>query len=152
MNQHVLTIEVSKWIKCPIETVKKQFADIGHHMRYRVHPRVEYTILSENQKECRIRQTVRVLGLRQVDESVLRWVSKNVLMNDVIAGDNEGLRLMNVFEMVRPDTTLVNLTLEVPLRGFKKLLKPFFRIAVYRTVAKALEEDRIDLEQYGYPR
>jgi hypothetical protein len=36
--------------------------------------------------------------------------------------------------------------------GIKKLLKPFFRRAVYSTIDKAFAEDIVDLERAGYPR
>jgi hypothetical protein len=42
-------------------------------------------------------------------------------------------------------------TVEVPVVGVKRLLGPLFNVAVRKTTEKALEEDRIDLEERGYP-
>jgi hypothetical protein len=151
MDNDMLIIEVSKKIKRPVEVVRQQFGDIGHHARNRVHPRVKYTLLSEAEGVCRVRTEVRLLGLSQVDESVLRWEPNGELVSEVVSGDNAGSRVTHVFQVEGPDATIVHLKLEIPLRGLKKLFKPFSKFAVRQAVEKAFEEDRIDLEERGYP-
>ena len=64
----ILTVEVDKTIRRPIGTVRRQFGDMRHHEKYRVHPDVQFTVLSEEGNACRFRQEVSVLGMSHVDE------------------------------------------------------------------------------------
>jgi hypothetical protein len=50
------------------------------------------------------------------------------------------------------DATTVRIHFDVPVIGIKPLLKPLFPMGVRKATVKALEENRIDLEQRGYPR
>ena len=68
-----------------------------------------------------------------------------------LSGSNAGLLITQEFESVGPDRTRVRTTVEMPLNGVLSLLAPLVRIGLQRDVATALEEDRFDLEERGYP-
>jgi hypothetical protein len=62
------------------------------------------------------------------------------------------LLITQQFEAVSPESTRVRTTVEMPLSGMLRLLAPLVRIGLRRDVAIALEEDRVDLEERGYPK
>jgi hypothetical protein len=148
----ILTTEFAGTIRQPIDIVSRQFGDIGHHSKNRVHPDLSFTILSEQDGTCHFRQEVRLMGMKQADEIVQKRLADGSLDSEVVAGTNMGMRLFQSFNPAGPGATEVRIRIEVPVSGVKKLFKPFFKAAVDSTVKKAFEEDRVDLEQKGYPR
>jgi len=151
MNASVLNVEVSKTIRKPVDVVRRQFMDIEHHVRVGVHPKITYEVHSQTAEECRFRLETRVLGLRQVDENVLRRMPDGSVLIEVLSGNNAGMRILHLFEPQGAGATTATLKLSIPVSGIKKLLKPLFGLGVRKTVADALEEDRRDLEERGYP-
>ena len=152
MKTDILTVEVDKTICRPIDNVRRQFGDMRHHEKYRVHPDVRFTVLSEEGNACRFRQEVSVLGMSQVDEVYQLRQPNGDIVSDVVAGTNQGMHIIQSFRPASEGATAIHFRLDMPVSGIKKLLKPLFAAALRKAIGKGLEEDRIDLEERGYPR
>lgn len=144
-----INVEVQATIRRPLAVVSRQFGDVRHHARHRVHPDISFTVLSEEGDECRFRQEMRLLGMLQSDEIVQQRNADGSLSSEVVAGANTGLRIHQRFASVGADTTLVTFGAEAPATGIKRWLKPLFEMAIRKAVKKGLEEDRVDLEERG---
>ena len=145
-----IDVEVKKTIRRPLAVVSRQFGDMQHHTRDRVHPDITFTMISEQGDSCRFRRDVKVLGMLQSDEVIQERTSDGALVSDVVTGANVGLRITQSFSPVDADSTVVTLRVVGPATGIKLLLKPLFEIAIRKAVEKGLEEDRVDLEERGY--
>lgn len=55
-----INVEVQRTIRRPVDVVSRQFGDIQHHSRDRVHPDIKFTVLSEDGDQCRFRQEVKL--------------------------------------------------------------------------------------------
>ena len=146
----MINVEVQATIRRPLAVVSRQFGDMRHHARHRVHPDISFTVLSDEGDDCRFRQEVRLLGMLQSDEIVQHRNADGSLSSEVVAGANKGLLIHQGFASVGPDATLVTFRAEAPATGIKWLLKPLFEMAIRKAVTKGLEEDRADLEEGGY--
>lgn len=146
----MIVVEVQTTIRRPVAVVSRQFGDMGHHARNRVHPDIQFTVLSEDGDDCRFRQEVRLVGILQSDEVVQHRNADGSLSSKVVAGANKGMRIDQAFAPVGADATLVTFRAEAPATGIKRLLKPLFEMAIRKAVKKGLEEDRADLEERGY--
>jgi hypothetical protein len=149
-NMTTIHVEVQKTIRRPVAVVGRQFGDIAHHARNRVHPDVAFTVIADEGDTCRFRQEVRVVGLLQSDELVQRRNPDGSLTAEVVAGANKGMRIVQAFTPVGDDATRVTFRADAPATGLKRLLKPLFERAIRNAVEKGLEEDRRDLEERGY--
>ncbi|SRR5258706_6972151 len=147
-----LMVEYSGTIRQPIEIVSRQFGDIPHHAKHSVHPDITFVVLSDRRNVCHFTQEVRLLGLKQKDEVMQKRRADGNLESEVIEGTNKGMKIFQSFQSQGPNATTIKLRVEAPATGIKKLLKGFFKAAVLRTVRKAFEQDRVDLEERGYPR
>jgi hypothetical protein len=147
-----LSIEYSDAIRQPIEIVSRQFGDVQHHGKNRVHPDLTFTILSDQNGVCHFKQEVTLMRMKQVDEIIQKRLADGSLDSEVIAGTNLGMRIRQSFSPIEGNATAVRLQIDTPVSGIKRLLKPLFKAAVLSTVRKAFAEDRIDLEERGYPR
>lgn len=145
-----ISVEVQATIRRPVAVVSRQFGDMRHHERDRVHPDIRFTVLSEEGETCRFRQEVRLVGMLQSDEVVQRRNADGSLSSEVVDGANKGLRIHQGFAPVGADATRVTFRAEAPATGIKRLLKPLFEMAIRKAVKKGLEEDRADLEERGY--
>jgi len=145
-----INVEVQGTIKRPVAVVSRQFGDIRHHARDRVHPNIAFTLLSENGDECRFRQQVKLVGMLQTDEVVQHRNADGSLSWEFVDGANRGTRIHQAFTPVGADATMVTFRAEAPANGIKRVLKPLFEIAIRNAVKKGFEEDRIDLEERGY--
>jgi hypothetical protein len=145
-----INVEVQATIRRPLAVVSRQFGDMRHHARNRVHPDITFTVFSEEGDDCRFRQEVRLLGMLQSDEIVQHRNADGSLSSEVVAGANKGLRIHQEFAAIGADSTLVRFRAEAPATGIKLLLKPLFEMAIRKAVKKGLEEDRADLEERGY--
>ncbi len=145
-----INVEVHKTIRRPVTVVSRQFGDMHHHERNRVHPDVAFTVLSGDGDGCRFRQQVRLVGMLQTDEILQRRNADGSLSSEVVDGANKGPRIHQAFVPVGADSTLVTFHAALPAVGIKRLLKPLFEMAIRRAVTKGLEEDRVDLEERGY--
>ncbi len=145
-----INVEVKRTIKRPIGVVSRQFGDIAHHARDRVHPDIAFTLLSESGDECRFRQQVKLVGMLQTDEVVQHRNADGSLSWEIVDGANRGMRIYQAFAPAGPDATTVTFRAEAPATGVKRLLAPLFKIAIRKAVEKGFEEDRVDLEERGY--
>lgn len=151
MPTPMLTTVVKKTICKPADVVARQFADIAHHVSRRVHPELNYVVHEQRDGFSRFQQRVRLLGMLQVDEISLGRRPDGSVVQETLSGTNAGMRISSRFTPLGESATEVTVTVEVPAVGVKRLLAPLFNAAVRKTTEKALEEDRIDLEERGYP-
>lgn len=147
-----IVVQYSGTIGQPIDVVSRQFGDIAHHAAHAVHPDITFTLLSSGDDVCHFTQEVQLLGLKQKDEVIQKRRADGTLESEVVAGTNKGMRIFQSFKTAGPNATSVDFRIEAPAVGIKKLLKPLFAAAIRSTVKKAFEQDRIDLEEKGYPR
>lgn len=145
-----INVEVKRTIKRPVGVVSRQFGDIAHHARDRVHPDITFTVLAERGEECRFRQQVKLVGMLQTDEVIQRRNADGSLTSEVVDGANRGMRIYQSFTPEGPEATTVTFRAEAPATGVKRLLAPLFVMAIRRAVEKGFEEDRVDLEERGY--
>jgi hypothetical protein len=145
-----INVELRRTIRHPLAVVSRQFGDIRHHSRDRVHPDIKFTVLSEDADSCRFRQEVKVVGMLQTDEVVQRRNVDGSLSWEVVDGTNKGMRIYQGFTPVSAQATMVTFRAEAPATGIKRVLKPLFEIAIRKAVEKGFEEDRVDLEERGY--
>jgi hypothetical protein len=151
MPQSAITVADSIRIARPIDVVRQQFGDVRHHAERRVHRGVTFTVLSDSAAECRYRHEVRVAGLRQVGEVILTRAADGSQTNLFTSGSNAGMKIIHTFHPDGADATVATVTIELPLRGRRSLLAALVRRIVRRDLARGLEEDRLDLEERGYP-
>ena len=151
MRNQVLVLGASVHIARPIDVVRRHFSDVDHHTRNPVHPDVAFTPLTDSGHERRFRKTIRILGIPVVDEVVLRRQADGSITEDSVAGPSTGMRLVSRFRADGPDLTATTLTVEMPVRGLKRLAAPLLKRFVLRRLTKALDEDRRDLESGQYP-
>ena len=150
MSDQVLVVSASTHIARAIDVCRRHFSDVGHHAKNRVHSGVEFTPLSDSDRECRFRKTIRFLGIPIVDEVVLRREPDGSIVEDSVAGPSTGMRLTSSFRADGPEVT-TTLTVHMPVPGSKRLTVPWLRLFIARRLTRALDEDRRDLEAGGYP-
>ena len=147
----VVTVQGEKLIARPIAVVQSQFVDMQHHASTRVHADLDVSNVRPQEGGCRFTGRRRVFGMRQEDEiEVLRGADGNSTLRS-LSGSNAGLLISQKFESVDTERTRVRTTVELPVRGVLILLAPLLRVGLKRDLAIALEEDRRDLEERGYP-
>jgi hypothetical protein len=151
MFESVVTVRDSIRIARPLDVVRQQFGDVRHHVSRAVHPDVKFTVLSESGNECRYRHEVRVAGVCQVAEVILKREADGSQTNYFVSGNNVGMKVIHTFQPDGTDATIAGVTVQLPLRGLRKVLAPLVHLAVRRKLEKGLQEDRRDLEERGYP-
>lgn len=151
MPNRVLVVSASAHIARAVDVVRRHFSDVEHHVANRVHPDVEFTPLGDSGEERRFRKTIRILGIPVVDEVVLKRQADGSITEDSVAGLGTGMRLTTRFRPDGPELTATTLTVEMPVRGLKRLAAPLLRRLMLRLLSKALDEDRCDLEGGRYP-
>jgi hypothetical protein len=136
--------------ECVIErapdVVRAHFLDFEHHIAHGVHAGVHYTVLERQGARQRVRSRFKVYGLPKIDEIVVYADPLGNVVQEFVKGDFAGGRIQVSFTP-RPDggTHLVA-TLDVPVRGVNRLLKPLIARVVDQLTRQAIEEDRLDLE------
>jgi len=142
------------WIAAPIDTVRSQFADIDHHIRANVHPKLHFEQLAQGPRSARYVQVVRLLGIRQRDVFERRIESDGTMVDTSVEGFNRGGSLRFVFEpraVAGHDGTLVCITVRVPLPPLVgSLLRPLLERQIRHEVSAAALEDKHDIEHGGY--
>lgn len=146
-----IVVQAEKVIGRPIDTVRAQFTDMDHHASTGVHADLQVSNVRPQAGGCRFTGRRRVFGMQQEDEiEVQRAPDGNSTLRS-ISGTNAGLLIRQQFEAVDAGRTRVRTTVEMPVTGVLRLLTPLVRIGLARDLATALEEDRFDLEERGYP-
>jgi hypothetical protein len=142
------------WIAAPITTVRSQFADIGHHIRADVHPKLHFELLAQGPQHARYVQVVRLLGIRQRDVFERRFESDGTMVDTSVEGFNQGGSLRFVFEpqaVAGRDGTRVRISVRVPLPPLVGgLVRPLLERQIRKEVSAAALEDKHDIEQRGY--
>jgi len=147
-----IVVQGEKLIARPIEVVRAQFVDMAHHATTRVHADLEVANVRPQEGGCRFTGRRRIFGMLQEDEiEVVRSADGNSTLRS-LSGTNAGLLISQEFEAAGPDSTRVRTSVEMPLNRMRWLLAPLIRMGLKRDVATALEEDRYDLEERGYPK
>lgn len=147
-----LVVELSQRIECPLEKVRAHFRDMRHHERHRVHAAASFKVISDDGTTCRYEQRTRILGVPLIDRCEMSFVDGGRLINRNVSGPGSGMITTFAFADVQGQATRVDVSIQVPLVGLKRILRPFLSNAIERGFRAALEEDRIDLEVRGYPR
>ena len=93
MSQRILSVTVVDSASKPIGLVKREMVDLNFHERGNVHPQNKFTLLAKDATNTRFRQEVKIFGLPQVDEVVLRETPDGKVVQDVIAGTNQGTQI-----------------------------------------------------------
>lgn len=140
----------SEWIAAPIDTVRAQFADLDHHIRADVHPKLRFEVLSRGPGRARFVQEVRLLGIRQRDVFERRIEADGTIVDLSVEGFNKGGSLNFVFVPERGGTR-VGIGIRLPMPGPLALLRPLLEAQVRREVRAAALEDKQDIEIRGYP-
>ena len=143
-----------EWIDAPAATVRAQFADLQHHIRSRVHPKLHFELLPQGLGRTRFVQEVRLLGLRQRDTFERRFEPDGTMLDTSVAGFNQGgtvrIRFMPQSTAGR-NGTLVEIQVRLPLPPvLGPLLAPLLRWQILREVRAAAAEDKQDIELRGY--
>jgi hypothetical protein len=147
-----VTVEGEKRIARPLEVVQAQFVDMHHHATTRVHADLEVSNVRPLPDGYRVTGRRKVLGLLQEDEiEVRRGPDGNSTLRSV-SGSNAGLLITQTFAAEGMNATRVQTRVEMPVNGLLRLLAPLLRLGLKRDLETALEEDRRDLEERGYPR
>lgn len=139
----VIKVAESIRIKCPRETVVNQFEDLDHHNTHQVHPGLRWEVL----EELPGRRVIRV-GNKTGE---LFWQG-DALVLKVLAGLGKGTTIYHRFQGGGEAETEVAMVLEFPPPPLLGFLAPLFRVILSRALRKGLNEDRLDLEEKGYPR
>lgn len=144
-----------EWIAAPPATVRAQFADLDHHIRRNVHPKLRFELLERRADGARFVQEVRLLGLRQRDVFERRLAADGSIEDRSVEGFNRGgslsFRFVSESEAGRAGTR-VDITIRLPLPPLVgPLLRPLLEAQVRKEVQAAAREDKVDIEQRGYP-
>jgi hypothetical protein len=148
----MLSVTVVDYASKPIELVKREMVDLDFHERGHVHPNIKFTLLAQDANSIRFRQEVKIWGLLQVDEIILREAPDGKVVQDVIAGTNKGAQITFAFQSEGRQFTKAEVTIDLPLKGMKRLLRPLVRWAVHRSASKGLREDMQSLETGSYEK
>ncbi|HET7452825.1 MAG TPA: hypothetical protein VFL12_08800 [Thermoanaerobaculia bacterium] len=144
-------IEAEKVFARPISVVEAQFVDMQHHSTARVHGDLDISNVRPQQDGCLCTARRRVMGKLQEDEIEVRRNADGSSTLRSVGGTNAGLLITQRFESLGTERTRVHLTFELPVHGVMALLSPLVRAKLRKDTARALEEDRRDLEERGYP-
>ncbi len=142
-------VQHSEWIDAPPTTVRSQFADLEHHIRNNVHPKLRFELLSKGPNRARFVQEVRLLGLRQRDVFERQIAEDGSICDLSVEGFNQGGSLNFGFVPERGGTR-VDITIRLPMPGPMFLLRRLLEAQVRREVRAAALEDKRDIEQRGY--
>lgn len=144
----------SQWIAAPLPTVRAQFADLDHHIRTNVHPKLRFQVLRRDERGVRFVQEVRLLGIRQRDVFERSLLADGGIEDHAVEGFNRGGSVCFGFqpqaEQGRPGTQ-VDITVRLPLPPLVgPLIKPLLEAQIRKEVRAAALEDRADIEQGRY--
>lgn len=143
-----------QWIAAPRRLVAAQFADLDHHIRRNVHPKLRFEVLERRRGGARFVQEVRLLGIRQRDVFEREIGADGRIDDRSVEGFNRGGTLSFRFHEELRDGrsgTCVEITVRLPLPPLVgPLLRPLLESQIRREVSAAALEDRDDIERRGY--
>lgn len=143
-----------QWIAAPRDVVAAQFADLDHHIRRNVHPKLSFEVLERRPGGARFVQQVRLLGIRQRDVFERRIAADGSIDDLSVEGFNRGGSLSFRFDAEAREGragTQVEIVVRLPLPPLiGVLLRPLLEAQIRKEVCAAALEDRADIEQRGY--
>ena len=146
----------AQWIAAPVDTVRGQFADLDHHIRQQVHPKLRFEVLARRPQGARFVQEVRLLGIRQRDVFERQLLADGSIEDRAVEGFNRGGSLRFSFQphvVAGRSGTLVEIVVKLPLPPvIGPFVRPWLEAQVRKELRAAALEDRADIEQGGYPR
>lgn len=144
-----------EWIAAPVDTVRAQFADLDHHIRRNVHPKLRFEVLQRWPRGARFVQEVRLLGIRQRDVFERSIEPDGSIEDRSVEGFNRGGSLSLRFTPAAFEGragTEVRITVRLPLPPvIGVLVRPLLEAQVRKEVRAASQEDKRDIESGGYP-
>jgi len=144
-----------EWIAAPAASVRSQFADLHHHVRTNVHPKLRFEILESNPQSARYVQEVKLLGMLQRDVFERRFGADGAMVDTSVEGFNRGGSIAFRFRPELRDAragTDVEITVRLPLPPvIGPLIRPLLEWQIGRELRAAAAEDKYDLEVRGYP-
>lgn len=139
-------------IERPVAEVRAQFADVAHHQAVALHRGVTFRVLDDSPERCEYEQLTRVGPMRSrqrfdLDRTAAGYSAEQV--NRIVEGLFHG---GSITFTVLPDGdgTSVTATVRHDPGPAARLAAPVLRRVLHRSLAAALEEDRIDLESGNY--
>ena len=137
-------------IDAPPDTVRRQFADLEHHIRTNVHPKLAFKVLAQSATGARYVQEVTLLGLRQRDVFERRILEDGSIVDRSVEGFNQGGEIRADFAPAGAGTR-VDLQVRLPLPPvIGRLVRPLLERQIRREVVAAAAEDKYDLKVRGY--
>jgi hypothetical protein len=146
----VLEVSQTITIDRPADVVRRQFADVAHHQATGVHRGIRFEVIDDDGQRCRYRQVSRVGLLHLTQELELPHTDEGPLVNTVTRGQFQGGTITFVVEAGGKGHSTVEARVASPMRGLEALMLPVLRSKVRRTLARALAEDKADLESGNY--
>ncbi|HEX8184379.1 MAG TPA: hypothetical protein VF747_06500 [Blastocatellia bacterium] len=150
MSQNTLSVTVVDSVSKPLELVRQEMIDMAFHETGIVHPNVKFTVLAKDAEITRFRQEAKILGGSHVNEIISRETGDGAVIQDFISGPNKGAHVTIAFQPDGNQSTRVGITIDLPLKGLRKLLLPLLRSVVAKGASKALREDMQCLENGSY--
>jgi len=144
-------VQVTKTIARPADLVRRHFLDMEHHARHPVHAAARFAVVEQSQTHCVYTQETR-LGPFKLREDARLERDGDEIVNRSLTGANESMIVRFSFRPVASSTTEVTADIRLPRTGFRRVAAPLLRRMLRDGFARALEEDRVDLEERGYPR
>lgn len=143
-----------QWIAAPRRIVAAQFADLDHHIRCNVHPKLRFEVLERRADGARFVQELTLLGIRQRDVFERVTGADGRIDDRSVEGFNRGGSLSFRFREERRGGqagTCVEIVVRLPLPPLiGPLLRPLLQSQIRREVRAAALEDRDDIERRGY--
>jgi hypothetical protein len=145
-------LEVSRVITIdrPTDVVRRQFADVAHHQAAAVHRGVRFEVIDDDDQRCRYRQVSRVGLLHITQEFELPHTDDGPLVNTITRGKFHGGTIVFVVQAGDTGRSTVEARVAYPVGGPWAMILPILRTTVRRTMARALAEDKADLESGNY--
>lgn len=144
-----------EWIAAPVDTVRAQFADLDHHIRRNVHPKLHFEVLQRRARGARFVQEVRLLGIRQRDVFERSLEADGSIEDRSVEGFNRGGSLGFRFtakSIEGRSGTEVEITIRLPLPPVVGVMvRPLLEAQIRKEVRAAALEDKRDIEALGYP-
>jgi hypothetical protein len=147
----LVVLEVTRVVRIDAgaDLVRAQFADVEHHARSVVHRGTTFEVVSRDAAITTYEQISQQGPIRLRQRFELDASNLAHQVNTVTAGPFTGGTL--TFEITdHGPSTMVRATLRAP-GAASRLAAPVLRATLGRTLARALKEDKVDLESGHYP-
>ena len=146
-----IRIRLTQAIACPPDLARRHFLDMEHHQRHPVHAGARFEVVDQSADHSDYLQINR-FGPFELRERSRLDREGDTVVNRCLEGASQGLVARFQFRPRGPSATEVVVDIEMPRTGARLLLAPVLRRLLRQGFARALEEDRVDLEERGYPR